>query len=358
MEEELKSTRAELQLRTEANENEASRVRTIDQLYAAAECRKAELENELRKSMTSGETNSKELESRDSQIRKLEKDVTEKHELIELLRRQLDELKQMNIDLFSKAQTLERNMDAAKRERTKLEERCDRMKSENSEFDKRLHAMESDSGRAEKLAQLLANKEALCATLEADLCIEKEWRDAVTKQLAESRAFGDAMQLELTVARQKAARLSEVEHEFALLQRTCSEQEQAISELSVKLGEAHLRSDELRERADPLPTRTKSPTPSSGSYSQPQPAVGSPASASGTANWVDDREALQCAKCTRAFNISRRKHHCRVCGGVFCNDCSDNRIQLPSQTKMVRACENCYVEQLKQAHCNVIVKSD
>ena len=30
-----------------------------------------------------------------------------------------------------------------------------------------------------------------------------------------------------------------------------------------------------------------------------------------------------CPSCARAFNIARRKHHCRLCGSVMCQDCSE-----------------------------------
>jgi methionyl-tRNA synthetase len=37
------------------------------------------------------------------------------------------------------------------------------------------------------------------------------------------------------------------------------------------------------------------------------------------------------------------QHHCRNCGSIFCNACSDNTMALPSSTKPVRVCDECYV---------------
>ena len=37
-----------------------------------------------------------------------------------------------------------------------------------------------------------------------------------------------------------------------------------------------------------------------------------------------------------------REGHCRNCGGVFCNGCSDNNMQLAVSSKPVRVCDGCY----------------
>lgn len=38
--------------------------------------------------------------------------------------------------------------------------------------------------------------------------------------------------------------------------------------------------------------------------------------------WKKDSESKRCMKCSREFNIHRRKHHCRLCGDVICKKCS------------------------------------
>lgn len=37
------------------------------------------------------------------------------------------------------------------------------------------------------------------------------------------------------------------------------------------------------------------------------------------------------------------QHHCRNCGEIFCNACSDNTMLLPSSAKPVRVCDDCHV---------------
>ncbi|KAK3089525.1 hypothetical protein FSP39_004264 [Pinctada imbricata] len=59
------------------------------------------------------------------------------------------------------------------------------------------------------------------------------------------------------------------------------------------------------------------------------------------AQWKSDQDASHCSSCSKEFSISRRKHHCRNCGEIFCNECSDNKMPLPSSAKPVRVCDNC-----------------
>ena len=60
--------------------------------------------------------------------------------------------------------------------------------------------------------------------------------------------------------------------------------------------------------------------------------------------WVSDKEAHQCQKCSAEFSFFKRRHHCRRCGGVFCDGCSDFRWRLPNidEKKRQRVCMECY----------------
>jgi len=39
--------------------------------------------------------------------------------------------------------------------------------------------------------------------------------------------------------------------------------------------------------------------------------------------WVSDKTTESCYLCNRAFTVFFRKHHCRICGKIFCENCSD-----------------------------------
>lgn len=38
--------------------------------------------------------------------------------------------------------------------------------------------------------------------------------------------------------------------------------------------------------------------------------------------WVEDGYVKLCPQCAKGFNFSRRRHHCRLCGGIMCHNCS------------------------------------
>ncbi|KAJ0392951.1 hypothetical protein P43SY_005971 [Pythium insidiosum] len=46
--------------------------------------------------------------------------------------------------------------------------------------------------------------------------------------------------------------------------------------------------------------------------------------------WVPDSLAERCYKCHAAFTLMLRRHHCRRCGNVFCDACSQSRLPLVS----------------------------
>lgn len=45
--------------------------------------------------------------------------------------------------------------------------------------------------------------------------------------------------------------------------------------------------------------------------------------------WMDDNLVTNCNTCDKQFNFIVRKHHCRFCGKIFCNNCSDYQATIP-----------------------------
>ena len=45
--------------------------------------------------------------------------------------------------------------------------------------------------------------------------------------------------------------------------------------------------------------------------------------------WINDNIVDNCYNCLEVFSIFNRKHHCRSCGRIFCNKCSNFFIELP-----------------------------
>lgn len=42
--------------------------------------------------------------------------------------------------------------------------------------------------------------------------------------------------------------------------------------------------------------------------------------------WMPDSTGKECYECYEQFSAFRRKHHCRLCGQIFCGKCSNRQI--------------------------------
>jgi len=61
-----------------------------------------------------------------------------------------------------------------------------------------------------------------------------------------------------------------------------------------------------------------------------------------TDHWISDGLIHQCQDCSTRFTLFTRRHHCRLCGRIFCNSCSSNWVNTPACSKPVRTCRECY----------------
>lgn len=85
------------------------------------------------------------------------------------------------------------------------------------------------------------------------------------------------------------------------------------------------------------------------------------------ARWKADSEKAACEKCNKPFSIMRRRHHCRRCGGLFCDACSSKKADLAvalteesrtgvgqhyataKNVKKARVCDACYNDVFNRA---------
>lgn len=62
--------------------------------------------------------------------------------------------------------------------------------------------------------------------------------------------------------------------------------------------------------------------------------------------WLPDSSSTVCMQCTAPFTaLTRGRHHCRFCGGVFCRACTKGRCLLPvkfRERNPQRVCDTCY----------------
>jgi hypothetical protein len=61
--------------------------------------------------------------------------------------------------------------------------------------------------------------------------------------------------------------------------------------------------------------------------------------------WIEDQQVSACMRCNTSFGLFMRKHHCRWCGLVVCDSCSQGRAVLPRlgyDNKPQRVCSHCF----------------
>ncbi|XP_008206017.1 RUN and FYVE domain-containing protein 2 isoform X1 [Nasonia vitripennis] len=267
----------------------------------------------------------------------LEKDIHEKQDTIISLRRQLDDIKQINLEMYKKLQECESSLRHKTELIAKLEAKTYSMTETIQRMDEKYKAMEDVRSGVEERVRVLgaeaAEKEARATGIERELKIEREWRTSLQESSINSTEKISQLHQEIDHLRKESEKYKSLQEEHYALKEICQEQEKTLEELGGQLSAAKLAAVELRENAAHL--QGCSPGQSS---QQPHPPDGT-----GTATWANDRMVTQCKGCSREFNIARRKHHCRNCGNIFCNACSDNTIALPNSTKPVRVCDECHV---------------
>ncbi|XP_047633838.1 RUN and FYVE domain-containing protein 1 isoform X2 [Phacochoerus africanus] len=259
----------------------------------------------------------------------LEKDTHEKQDTLVALRQQLEEVKAINLHMFHKVQNAESSLQQKNEAITSFEEKTNQVMSSMKQMEERLHHAERArqgaeersqklqqelGGRTSALQQQLTQLHQQCSSLEKELKSEKEQRQALQRELLHEKDTSSLLQAELQQVEGLKKELRELQDEKAELQKVCDEQEQALQEMGLHLSQSKLKMEDIKEVNKALKGHT----------------------------WLKDDEATHCKQCEKEFSISRRKHHCRNCGHIFCNTCSSNELALPSYPKPVRVCDSCH----------------
>ncbi|XP_071830033.1 RUN and FYVE domain-containing protein 2-like isoform X2 [Apostichopus japonicus] len=248
----------------------------------------------------------------------MEKDIHEKQDSVISLRKQLEEIKNINLGLYSKVQATASTIEHKTNLVSKLEQKTNQMEETIYKLEDRLKRCNSDKVAAEetarKLGQALADKDSKCSALQADLKIESEWKASLRADLDREKELVEKLQDDVREMEKLKKEIVELSEQHRQLRKTCEEQEETLADMGSKLSDKVLSLEGMRETVQQAETRV----------------------------WADDERVKDCTKCKKAFSVARRKHHCRSCGGIFCYQCSENTMPLPSFAKPVRVCDICF----------------
>ncbi|XP_031333068.1 RUN and FYVE domain-containing protein 2-like isoform X3 [Photinus pyralis] len=250
----------------------------------------------------------------------LEKDIHEKQDTIISLRRQLDDIKLINLEMYKKLQENEGSLKYKTELISKLEVKTQSMSDTIQTLEEKYRESEIERSNAEQKRRELDIQATLneeqATTVEGDLKVEREWRVALQENMQQDRERISQLQIELTHLKAIAQKYASLQEDYYTLKERWLEQEQTLEELGAQLSVSKLQISDLKEEAG-------------------RKVEGA---------WADDSSATNCKGCSKEFNMTRRKHHCRNCGEIFCNACSDNSMPLPSSAKPVRVCDDCHVQ--------------
>ncbi|XP_042860427.1 RUN and FYVE domain-containing protein 2-like isoform X1 [Penaeus japonicus] len=254
----------------------------------------------------------------------LEKDIHEKQDTIISLRRQLDDIKVINLEMYRKLQecesSLKQKTELIGRLEAKAAEMAETIRNLETKYEECLAQKEAAKTTAQKLSDKISDGEIHSSTIETDLKIEREWRQSLQETLMKDRETLAQLQRQITELQKKEDEYEVLKGAHIQLISTVENQERTLEELGAHLSESKLKMADLRDVSKSLRD----------------------------AQWAPDKEASHCRLCEKEFSISRRRHHCRHCGNIFCHSCSDNTMPLPSSARPVRVCDTCHTQLLQR----------
>ncbi|KAL7729343.1 hypothetical protein ACLKA6_008916 [Drosophila palustris] len=190
-------------------------------------------------------------------------------------------------------------------------------------------------------SQTLSTQVTACeeraARAEAESRIERDWRVSLQEKeirLKEKIATLQSCVKELNEEKQKSDKLK---LDLEKVRNQWSEAQTTLEELGIQLSVSKLKISEFQDN------ERRQQLSMSGSSQSLQTL---PETVSSPGIWAPDSIATHCTACTREFNLTRRKHHCRSCGEIFCKACSEHTLPLLNAQgqpgRPVRVCDACY----------------
>ncbi|XP_041765336.1 protein RUFY3 isoform X1 [Anopheles merus] len=281
----------------------------------------------------------------------LEKDIHEKQDTIVSLRRQLEDIKSINLDMYRKLQECEASLKHKTELMSRMETQRESMASAITQLEKKYSSETASLNALQESSQALSLQviasEQRAARAEADLRIEREWRTAMQEKEMEHKEAISDLQLQVKQLMDDSKQLGKANVELEKLRSQWAEDQRTLEELGVQLSVSKLQISELKERGAGGSQHSSDHTKGDGVES----GVG------GTGGgWTPDKVVSKCTGCEKEFSITRRKHHCRNCGKIFCSSCSEHVAALGGtgapdhqqsgtpngSSKPVRVCDHCW----------------
>ncbi|XP_036323857.1 RUN and FYVE domain-containing protein 2 isoform X4 [Rhagoletis pomonella] len=276
----------------------------------------------------------------DMAMKLLEKDIHEKQDTIVSLRRQLDDIKQINLEMYRKLQECDASLKHKTEMIKKLESQKEDMASTITQLEKKWDADKTNLGEVlRNTSQTLATQVTACderaARAEAESRIEREWRISLQEKEVKLKEKISNLQTCIKELTDDSQQHTKLRAELDKMRTQWSEAQTTLEELGIQLSVSKLKVSELEDRERRQQQLRCSDL-----------SLQSPSEVASAGIWAPDSIATHCTSCKKEFGLTRRKHHCRSCGDIFCNSCSEHTLPLLTDLgqsgKPVRVCDQCY----------------
>lgn len=166
----------------------------------------------------------------------------------------------------------------------------------------------------------------------AEVRIERQWRESLQEKEERLREQVSKMESYIEQLNSEISRHDKTKFELERVSKLWSEAQLTLEELGIQLSDSKLKIIELQDKI-------LHSDETNSNFSE------TVSSSSGLVQWVPDKIATHCKSCLKEFGLTRRKHHCRHCGDIFCKNCSEHSVTLPNDERMmgkVRVCDRCF----------------
>ncbi|XP_066177147.1 FYVE and coiled-coil domain-containing protein 1 isoform X4 [Sylvia atricapilla] len=260
----------------------------------------------------------KELESRYSSLTANSKEESEK------LTGSLETMAKEK-DALQKALTL-KGKEMAELQTQAVSEECGKVREQLEEQRRQQHAVE------EEITELQAANTSLCRKL-----------DEAREQLSESESARLQKEEEVTSLRELLERIQKEADEAKekildyteKLSKVAADKDSSDQKLFAELDDLTRTKQFLEERLIEL-IRDKD------ALWQKSDALEFQQKLSAEQRWQGDTEVNHCLDCQREFSWMVRRHHCRMCGRIFCYYCCNNYMVTKLGGKKERCCRACF----------------
>ncbi|XP_076455922.1 uncharacterized protein LOC143290403 isoform X2 [Babylonia areolata] len=352
-----------LQSSQKVYEEKDSEIETIKQQLANIEHTRQDLTAQLDESCSQRQS----LEEKLNSLETLQTKEQEMERVLLKKNKELSDLMELVQKLSSSVAALEEDDRLRREEITRLEEKKQtfstqvealeqevsalqfQLSAEQLQHEESLRMMGDHQNSATEMASRLSDQEAQISDLEKELsCLQSDFemeRTNQNQQLEELKNLLKAKENECRVLAEQLQKASD-KLEEAVLSSEFYQKENSSLRLTLDrdIDEREEEIRTLRSDNEQLKRQLVKAIRDKAALWQQTDALAYEHRRKSEGKWMDSSTVTKCMHCQADFSLFLRKHHCRLCGRIFCYNCSDNWVDSTSSSRKARACGQCYTD--------------